>query len=407
MFASSAACLASRPPSQFGSDVANTPATYSAMGGFLMVCVGVLYLLLEEKLLSSHSSDRKVPSSTNSLSRMILGLQVGLIVLATVVTRSSVASLQAKRGLPKGNQVMGWTILGRCLSAPQTHSVTDRPLVTSFTLPFLHGWQPNKHYLHRLVVIFLAFSPVFVILTISYEGLFYFVFCTLLVTWVRLEHQVFTFRNGHRASPSSQSLEPISVTSAISSQFISPNEGDDNHHYRALNLADARIALFFLFLLQAGFFLTGNIASVSSFSLDSVYRLIPVFDPFSQGALLVLKLLIPFAVISANLGILNRRLGVAPSSLSMVVIAISDVLTLNFFWVVKDEGSWLDIGTSISHFVIASVFCVFVALLEFLSEIFVSGVEVDDGRAPVGDRRINGVAAGGRPSQANGKVEMH
>lgn len=44
----------------------------------------------------------------------------------------------------------------------------------------------------------------------------------------------------------------------------------------------------------------------------------------------------------------------------------------------KDEGSWLGIGTSISHFVIASLLCVFVAGLEFLSEIFVAGVEVDD-----------------------------
>lgn len=60
----------------------------------------------------------------------------------------------------------------------------------------------------------------------------------------------------------------------------------------------------------------------------------------------------------------------------MLVMSFSDVLTMNFFWLVKDEGSWLGIGTSISHFVIASLLCVFVAGLEFLSEIFVAGVEV-------------------------------
>ena len=60
----------------------------------------------------------------------------------------------------------------------------------------------------------------------------------------------------------------------------------------------------------------------------------------------------------------------------MLVMAVSDVLTLNFFWMVRDEGSWLDIGTSISHFCIASMLCVFVAGLEFLSEVFASGVEV-------------------------------
>lgn len=97
------------------SDLADKSVTSSVIGGFLMVCVGLLYLLFEERLLSSYASGEKVSSSTRGLPRMILGLQVGLIVLATVVTRSSVASLQAKRGLPKGNQVMGWTILGKYL----------------------------------------------------------------------------------------------------------------------------------------------------------------------------------------------------------------------------------------------------------------------------------------------------
>ncbi len=111
--------------------------------------------------------------------------------------------------------------------------------------------------------------------------------------------------------------------------------------------------------------------------------------------------MIPFAVISANLGILNRRLGVAPSALFMVVMAISDVMTLNFFFMVRDEGSWLDIGTTISHFVIASVLCVFVAGLEFVSEVFVSGVEVGNGREgrkevskEKAKSEVNGEAAG-------------
>lgn len=195
------------------------------------------------------------------------------------------------------------------------------------------------------MVIFLAFSPVFIILTISYEGLFYVAFSATLATWVRLEHRIYS--TSHPNPP------PVP---------------------RALTLSDTRIALFFLYLLQSAFFSTGNIASISSFSLDSVFRLLPVFDPFSQGALLLLKLMIPFALISANLGILNRRLGVAPSALFMVVMGLTDVLTLNFFYMVRDEGSWLDIGTTISHFCIASILCIFVAGLEFVSEVFVAGV---------------------------------
>ena len=117
----------------------------------------------------------------------------------------------------------------------------------------------------------------------------------------------------------------------------------------------------------------------------------------------MLKLMIPFAVISANLGILNRRLGVAPSSLFMLVMAISDVLTMNFFWLVRDEGSWLDIGTSISHFVIASLLCVFVAGLEFVSEIFVSGVDVGVKREVIVS---NGSAHSGKEI-GKGKVNGH
>ena len=109
-----------------------------------------------------------------------------------------------------------------------------------------------------------------------------------------------------------------------------------------------------------------------------------------------MKILIPFAVMSANLGILNRRLGVAPSALFMMVVAVGDVMTLNFFYMVRDEGSWLDIGTSISHFVIASLFGLFVAGLELVSEVIIRGVhfESDKVTAPLNGTSQNGKVKG-------------
>lgn len=62
----------------------------------------------------------------------------------------------------------------------------------------------------------------------------------------------------------------------------------------------------------------------------------------------------------------------------MLVIACSDILTLNFFWLVRDEGSWLDIGTSISHYCIGAGLVVFVSALEVVSEVFVGGVRVEE-----------------------------
>lgn len=246
-------------------------------------------------------------------------------------------------------------------------------------MPIGYKLDPTTHYMHRLMVIFLTCAPTFVILTISYEGLFYVTFSLTLLAWVKLEYSI--------------------------QQFTALKAGGNGHvkdktsaEHRVLTLSDARIVLFFMVLLQSAFFSTGNIASISSFSLESVSRLIPVFDPFSQGALLILKIMIPFGLLSASLGVLNMRLGVAPSALFMLSMGLSDILTLYFFWVVKDEGSWLEIGSTITHFAIASFMCVFVAALEGVSTLFISGIEVE--QQPV----LTGENGNGVSKQANGKT---
>ncbi|ODA78475.1 hypothetical protein RJ55_05856 [Drechmeria coniospora] len=322
------------------------------IGGTAMALIGVLYLLLEDHVLSEFPRDRKTGPSGDGTDRMVrrivTGVQTGLIPLAMLVTRSSALSLQAKQGLPLGNQMVAWSVL-----------------VVSFLIPLSYKLQSNTHYMHRLAVMFLTCAPTFIILTISYEGLFYVAFSITLLLWVRLEYALEVFS---RSTAEANDESPTSTSSPVRRS---------GSRVRPLRLSDARVALLFMVLLQSAFFSTGNVASVSSFSLESVYRLIPIFDPFSQGALLILKLMIPFALISANLGVLNKRLGVAPSALFMLVMAASDILTLYFFWVVKDEGSWLEIGSTISHFAIASLLCVFVAGLEGVSAILIAGIDVD------------------------------
>ena len=79
-----------------------------------------------------------------------------------------------------------------------------------------------------------------------------------------------------------------------------------------------------------------------------------------------------------------------------MVMGIGDYLTLRFFWEVRDEGSWLEIGESISMFVIASLLCIFVAGLEGGSELFVRGVEFeDDWHVGKGEGEVVGNGANG------------
>lgn len=92
-----------------------------------MFSFGVFYLSFQRSLLGGSKNHTET-----GFSRMVLGVQVssdtsfpchgtcpaadgsqtGLTALAMVVTRSSVASLQAKQGLPLGTQVVGWLVLG-------------------------------------------------------------------------------------------------------------------------------------------------------------------------------------------------------------------------------------------------------------------------------------------------------
>jgi phosphatidylinositol glycan class N len=89
------------------------------LGGALMVVIGVVYLLFEDFILADFSSAMKLPKQRgNQTTRTVVGVQIGLTCLAMLVTRSSALSLQAKQGLPLGNQVTGWIVLGKFSFAP-------------------------------------------------------------------------------------------------------------------------------------------------------------------------------------------------------------------------------------------------------------------------------------------------
>jgi len=82
-------------------------------GGTLMFAVGVLYLLVETSIIANaRSSDPKLSvQALDTTARNILGVQIGLVALAMIVTRSSVITLRARQGLGAGNIYVGWITL--------------------------------------------------------------------------------------------------------------------------------------------------------------------------------------------------------------------------------------------------------------------------------------------------------
>lgn len=84
----------------------------------------------------------------------------------------------------------------------------------------------------KFLVYFLGFGPCFVILSISVEGLFYVAYSATLVSWIMVES---ILRNG---SPRPATLQIDKV-----------------YRFRP---DDLRIAVFFLFFVQVGFFGTGK-----------------------------------------------------------------------------------------------------------------------------------------------------
>ncbi|KAF9110209.1 Glycosyl phosphatidyl inositol anchor synthesis [Mortierella sp. AM989] len=337
-------------------------------GGLILTACGIFAVLVVPGITVGTDAQQQGEAKT---AVSVMAFQTILIALSTLIVNSTVKSLAAHEGLPLLNQTLSWVIL-----------------FTTGSIPFVYGARSSQHYLLRLVIIFLSFAPIFILLSISYESIFYFFLSTTLLSWLMLERKIYS---ASEMQPLSDALytEKRTLTSTSSSVSVSSSSTNVTNQqttatttttvdYLTRNLGpkDARPAIFFLFFINVAFFGTGNVASLASFSLQSVFRLTTVFNPFFMGVLLIFKILIPFFLVSSVFRVLGRSLDLPPFSLFLLGLATTDVMTLNFFYLVRDDGSWLEIGTSISHFCISSLMVLFTILLFALSDLLVGRVLV-------------------------------
>ncbi|OLY78381.1 GPI ethanolamine phosphate transferase 1 [Smittium mucronatum] len=391
----------------------------STIGGLIISAVGVVSVIYsdmfivpktESKTKKTQISNEKSLSFFNefdssTLCKMLLATQTFFVLLSTLLVYSTSTSLRNRKGLPVVNQFLSWILLTTSSIIPFVHLI-----------PFVGNlFTENQHFLYRLIVIFLAFGTPMVILSISYESLFYCSFFGVLVFWIMLERIIYnstdsnlflsqqSFRISdlpgfkHKQIPRDTQPSPSSYGMTSSSKkssrlrtniiHMSTDEPisyvDEKHsnktndivvQERSLRYDNLRTAIIFLMLVNLAFFGTGNIASLASFQLESVYRLTTTFEPFLMSLLLIYKIFMPFFIVSSAFAVINMMLELPPFSLFLLALSTTDVMTLNFFFMVRDEGSWLDIGTSISHYCISSLFVLFSIALFVISHALVGKI---------------------------------
>uniref|UniRef100_A0A674IL70 GPI ethanolamine phosphate transferase 1 n=1 Tax=Terrapene triunguis TaxID=2587831 RepID=A0A674IL70_9SAUR len=249
------------------------------------------------------------------------------IALSTYVVNSTHSSLQHKQGLPVINQIISWTTLASSLFVPL--------LSPTF-------------FFQRLLSILLSLMSPYLLLSTGYEALFPLVLSGLMFSWIYMEKEALQ-HYGDSLKPKLAVLN-FSYTTDIT-------------QFRQLHLDDIRRSFFFVFFIVTAFFGTGNIASVNSFDPASIYCFLTVFNPFIMGSLLVWKIVIPFVLVSCAFEAVQVTTQLSSKRYSKCYI------TAHFFFLVKDYGSWLDIGTSISHYVLVMVFTIFIMLLSGLAQL--------------------------------------
>lgn len=74
-----------------------------------------------------------------------------------------------------------------------------------------------------------------------------------------------------------------------------------------------------------------------------------------MSSLIIIKLLMPILLVTCAVKAIHIVTELKMEKLFIMILIICDIMCLNFLFLVRNNGSWLEIGMSISHFVIMEV----------------------------------------------------
>ncbi|CAH8840711.1 unnamed protein product [Trichobilharzia szidati] len=205
-----------------------------------------------------------------------------------------------------------------------------------------------------------------ILMSTFYEVAFFAVFAIVTYLWLYIEVE-------SKSSTLKNKVKIWDLVTSSDNSVLSEEYKYAESNKNLLHRKNFRQSLFFIFLLTVSFFGTGNIASVNSFDPRSTFCFTTILNPALMAVFLLIKVISPMlflGVIYAAVQLfsdnssqslftpekINLQAKYEYNSILMhtgLTAVLSNVIAIHFFLWLRDEGSWLDIGTSISHYVIA------------------------------------------------------
>lgn len=212
-----------------------------------------------------------------------------------------------------------------------------------FVVPVLLIPLTDNFIALRLTSTVFGFAPFYTLVSSNFELLFSAIYVFFLYTWLIIESKTFQTETSHK--------------------IIYYLKFEESTNKKGINEDAFRRAFLFMIFIFVGFFGTGTMASLNSFDPMWTRAFLTVFSPFKMMGLILLKFIVPFIFTCSIFRAINEIGKQNVLNIFCIILVFSDLMVLQFLYLITNVGSWLDIGTSLSHFIIMEGFATILLLL--------------------------------------------